>query len=141
MATKESNMQVSDIDEDLVEIIEYLNENGLRPFASCDGVHIHHSIDNRPNNAYIAMLKSEKIIDLMVAFLRDRDSFTVGLSNNPYFEKYELYGNEISGNTYGVYFQNSIGERTGYVEKIIRGIVSRRNNYSSIREGSFISIR
>lgn len=121
-------MQVSGIEEDLIEIIDFLNENGIRTYASCDGVVAHHDKNNVPNAAYIAMLKSDKIIDLIAAFLRDRESFSISLSNNSHIGKHEVYGNEISGNTYSVYYKNSLGERTKYVDRIIRGVVNRKNN-------------
>lgn len=117
-------MEISEIDEDFIEIIDYLNVNGLKPFASCDGVHSHHSEDEKPIDAYISFLKSESIIKLMSAFLVDNENFSVILTNSSCKEPYELYGNQIFGNTYSVYFFNSIGERTRYFERIIKAIVS-----------------
>ena len=114
-------MKISDIDEDFVDIINYLNENGFKPFASCDGVSSHHS-DPSIISAYIAFMKSPKIIDIIAAFLRDKDRFKVTLTNEKEAKPYILYGNEISGNTYQVHFANKLGEVTSYFEKVIKGV-------------------
>lgn len=36
-------MNIENIDKDMENIIIYLNENGLKPFASCDGVEVYFS--------------------------------------------------------------------------------------------------
>lgn len=112
-------MEISDIDIDFKNIINYLNRNGFKPYASCDGVIKNHPIDEPPSYAYIGFLKSEKIIDLMAAFLRDNDIFTVNFSNSTYMKPYYLYGNLIDGNKYSVNFYNKKGDITAYFEKII----------------------
>ena len=72
-------MKISGIDKDFVDIIEYLNENGYKTFASCDGVLEHHADDIVvPSSAYISFLKSPKIIDLMAQFAKDKDKFIIG---------------------------------------------------------------
>lgn len=115
-------MKISGIDKDFVDIIEYLNENGYKTFASCDGVLEHHADDIVvPSSAYISFLKSPKIIDLMAQFAKDKDKFIINIANNTYKEPYYLYGNIISGNRYGVYFKNEKGELTQYFKDIIEG--------------------
>ena len=122
-------MKISDIDEDFVDIIEYLDEKGYKPFASCDGVLEHH--DNITNfsssSAYISFLKSPKIIELMARFLKDKDKFMINISNNTYKRPYYLYGNVISGNRYSVYFDNKKGESTQYFKDIIKGEREEQN--------------
>ncbi len=115
-------MQISEIDEDFVDIVEYLNGKGFCPYASCDGVLAHHENREKPTSAYIAFLKSNGIIDLMAAFLRDKSNFSVSLSSSSHTEPYELYGNVIAGNTYNVFFDNSQGQLTEYFKRIVKGI-------------------
>ena len=81
-------MEISGIDEDFVDIIEYLNSKGLCPFASCDGVLAHHENKEKPTNAYIALLKSNRIIDVMSALLRDKSNFSVSFPNSIIYCKY-----------------------------------------------------
>ena len=119
-------MKVSEIDEDIADIVEYLNDNGFRPYSSCDGVLAHHDEDNKPTYAYLAFLKSDRIIDVLAAFLRDKDNFFVSLSSSTHMHPYELYGNMISGNTYQVYFDNLQGQLTEYFKKIIKGVVDEK---------------
>lgn len=114
-------MKISDIDKDFVDIIEYLDKNGFKPFASCDGVLENHDSITAPSSAYISFLKSPNIIDLMAKFVKDKDNFIVNLANNTYKKPYYLYGNVISGNRYGVYFNNKKGELTQYFREIIKG--------------------
>lgn len=115
-------MVITGIDKDFIDIIEYLNSKGFKTFASCDGVIQNHTEGYRPNDAYISFMNSEKIIDLMAAFMRDFDTFSVDIQSCPETKPYELYGNMISGNTYTVYFSNKEGEKTEYFKKIIRSI-------------------
>jgi hypothetical protein len=117
-------MNIGEIDEDLREIIAYLNNNGFKPWASCDGVWAHHSESYRPDDGYIFFLKSEKIFDLLAAFLRDGDTFEIDMSNATESNPYVIYDNVIYGNQYGVRFPNARGENTYYISKIIKGIIS-----------------
>ena len=118
-------MKISGIDKDFVDIIEYLNENGYKTFASCDGVLEHHADDIVvPSSAYISFLKSPKIIDLMAQFAKDKDKFIINIANNTYKEPYYLYGNIISGNRYGVYFKNEKGEPIETVEGLFHRVAS-----------------
>lgn len=123
-------MEISGIDEDFVDIIDYLNSKGLCPFASCDGVLAHHENKEKPTNAYIALLKSNRIIDVMSALLRDKSNFSVSLSNSTHTDPYELYGNIIEGNTYQVSFNNLQGQLTEYFKKIVKGIVDEKISIS-----------
>ena len=119
-------MVISGIDEDFVDIVDYLNSKGFCPFSSCDGVLAHHGNKDKPTNAYIAFLKSNRIIDLMLALLRDKSSFSVSFSNSTHTQPYELYGNMISGKTYSVSFNNLQGQLTEYFKKIVRGVVDEK---------------
>lgn len=112
-------MIVEGIDEDFVNIMEYLNNNGFRTFASCDGVLEHHDKPEEVIGAYISFLKSPKIIKLMAEFLKQKDKFSVVINNNTTLEPYYIYGNQIEGMRYGVYFSNEYGELTQEIEKII----------------------
>ena len=57
----------NDIDIGILPLIEILDNNGFRPFASCDGMLEHHNDKwGNPNpeeivNAYISMLDSENV--------------------------------------------------------------------------------
>lgn len=124
-------MKISGIDKDFEDIIYYLDSNGFRPFASCDGVEANHVNPNDVNNAYIAFLKSPKIINLMAEFLKDKENFEIFLKSEDHFKPYEQYGNIISGTTYQVNFSNRTGERTQYFESIIRNLVEREENSPS----------
>lgn len=119
-------MKISNIDKDFVDIIEYLDKMQFRPFASCDGVISNHSEENKPNEAYISFLESKKIIDLMATFLRDKDTFTIGLETDGYSKPHYLYGNLLEGNHYQVSFPNQKGDKTSYFEKIIKGIAEEK---------------
>ncbi len=61
-------------------------------------------------------------MDLMAAFLRDKEMFEVSISSNSHVNPYDYFGNIISGNTYQVYFENKQGELTNYFERIIEGV-------------------
>lgn len=119
-------MKISDIDKDFVNIIEYLDAKEFKPFASCDGVIANHSEDEKPSfYAYISFLKSERIIDLMAAFMTD-EKFMVAISTPSDEDEYELYGNIITGNQYSVYFNNKQGENTDHLEQIIRDVTEEK---------------
>lgn len=47
-------MKISGIDKDFEDIIYYLDSNGFKPFASCDGVEANHVNQNDVGDAYIA---------------------------------------------------------------------------------------
>lgn len=119
-------MEISDIDKDFVNIIEYLDAKGFKPFASCDGVIENHSEDREASfYAYISFLKSERIIDLMAAFMTD-EKFMVAISTPSEKDEYELYGNIITGNQYSVYFNNKQGENTKHLEQIVRDAIEEK---------------
>ena len=123
-------MKISGIDKDFVDIIDYLNNKGFYTYASCDGVLEHHENKNKPIKAYIAFLKSDKIVDVMAVFLRDKSNFSVSLSNSTHTCPYELYGNIIKGNTYQVNFYNLQGQLTEYFKKIVIGTVDEKISIS-----------
>lgn len=116
-------MKVSGIDADFVELIDELVAAGFRPFASCDGVEAHHAKENPATYAYIAFMNSPKIIELMAAFQRDSDVFSVSLETQSSKSPQELYGNLIEGNRFNVYFHNQRGQYTDYFKKIIAGVI------------------
>ena len=111
-------MKISGIDEDFVDIINYLDKIGYKPFASCDGVLAHHDDPEMVDDAYISFLESPKIVELMASFLKD-GKFTITFENATRQKPYDLYGNEITGNHYSVYFSNLEGELTSYFMDII----------------------
>lgn len=115
-------MKIQEIDKDFEEIAYYLNANGFKPFASCDGVLANHKSPNDVNTAYISFLKSSRIIDLMVEFLKNKENFTISLKSEGHYTPYEYYGNMIEGCIYSIYFSNRNGEKTEYVANIIRRI-------------------
>lgn len=133
-------MKVSDIDKDFVSIIENLNQNGFKPFVSCDGVLENHSDKDYVSLAYISFLKSSKIVDLMGAFNRDKETFSIKFSNDSSCEPYSLYGNLIEGNSYSVYFDNKEGKVTNYFEKIITGMIEEKINISDEEKQNLISL-
>ena len=124
-------MKISGIDKDFVDIVYYLDNMGFKPFASCDGVEANHKEPNDVSKAYIAFLESDKIIDLMAAFLKDKEKFSISLGSESHFKPYEMYGNLISGTTYQVSFLNEIGQNTDYFESIIRMIAEEKEPISS----------
>lgn len=124
-------MKISGIDKDFEDIIYYLDSKGFKPFASCDGVEANHVDPNDVGDAYIAFLKSPKIIKLMAEFLKDRENFNIILNSEKDFKPYELYGNMISGTNYSVHFLNKKGERTQYFESVIRNLVEKEENSPS----------
>lgn len=124
-------MKISGIDKDIESIIYYLDSNGFKPYASCDGVIENHEKDEEVGEAYIAFLKSPKIIELMSAFFLDKENFSVTLKSEEHSEPHELYGNIISGNIYQVSFSNQYSERTDSFENIIRNIVEGKEVISS----------
>lgn len=135
-------MKISGIDEDFVDIINYLDQTGYKPFGSCDGVLAHHDDPEMVDDAYISFLYSPKIIELMASFLKD-GRFTITFENSTNKNPYYLYGNEIVGNHYSVYFSNEEGELTSYFNDIImqamkenidKDTVARLSRLSSILE-------
>jgi hypothetical protein len=121
-------MKISEIDKDFEDIIFYLDANGFKPFASCDGVEANHKNPKKVNDAYIAFLKSPRIINLMAEFLKDRKNFSIELKSEDCCKPYELYGNTISGTKYNVYFSNRKGEKTEYFKNIIKMLVEKEEN-------------
>lgn len=119
-------MKISSIDKDFVNIIEYLDNMGFKPFASCDGVEANHQNPRDVSQAYISFLKSAEIIDLMSMFLADKENFTISLGSESHFNEYELYGNIITGTTYQVAFENKSGQNTENFEDIIKMLVEKR---------------
>ena len=123
-------MEKSSIDKDFVDIVDYLDSRGFKPWSSCDGVLANHQDASTVNKAYMCFMESEKIIDLMAALYRDED-FELTLSNNSYAKERKYAGNLIEGNNFGVYFLNLHGEKTNYFFKIIKGIAEGRIEISN----------
>lgn len=124
-------MKISEIDKDIEKIIYYLDANGFRPYASCDGVIENHKKDDKVGDAYISFLKSPKIIELMSVFLKDKENFSVTINSETHLGIHELYGNVIAGNAYQVNFSNKYGERTTDFENIIKNIVEEKTEIPS----------
>ena len=116
-------MKVSGIDADFVELINELVANGFKPFASCDGVDAHHTEENPATYAYIAFMNSPKVVDLMAAFFRDKDVFSISIGTPKSNVPEELYGNMIEGNRFAVDFENKKGQYTEYFKRIIDGLI------------------
>lgn len=123
---KETQMKISGIDKDFEDIIYYLDAKGYKPYASCDGVEANHERPEDVTDAYIAFLKSPKIIDLMAMFLKDKENYTVSLNSGDDERPIELYGNIISGTRYGVYFNNKSGENSDKFKSTIRNTVEQK---------------
>ena len=107
---EEAKMLVSGLDKEVEEIVNILNENGMRPFASCDGTIKGHLADGEKNKhdvslGYINMLDSDKVRDLF-AILQEDDSYQLMITAQA---DGKLYGNEIKGLRYGIYFDNLKG--------------------------------
>ena len=136
-------MKISGIDESFVSIIDYLSENGFKTIASCDGVLAHHeNVEGRakPTFAYISFLKSDRIIDVMAALLRDKDNFFIILSNDTSIEPMELYGNEMQGTQYAVHFENLQDQLSEYFERIVRGVIDGTITVSDEEKEQLIKI-
>lgn len=123
-------MKIGKIDKDLENIIYYLDDNGFRPYSSCDGVEANHQNPKSVNYAYVAFLKSPKITNLMSAFLKDKDKFCIYIESENHLKPYESWGNIISGNTYNVSFKNNTGENTKNFENIIKDVIEEKGNIS-----------
>lgn len=117
----------SDIDIGILPLVELLNDNDFRPFASCDGMVEHHKDKwGNPNpdevvNAYVSMLDSENTRNLF-AVLMNNDSFNLNISNPEV--PYMLYGNEISGLKFSLYFDNYKGENMHVLSSIVKKVAS-----------------
>ena len=127
-------MKISGIDKDFEDIIYYLDNNGFKPFASCDGVEANHIEPNKVHDAYIAFLKSPRINDLMAEFLKEKENFNIVLTSENHFSPYELYGNIISGVTYDVHFSNKLGENTQYFKDVIRRLIGNQKGETSLSD-------
>lgn len=110
-------MNIIDIDKGFVEIVDFLNSHDYRPVFSCDGIAENHD-EKIDRYAYLTLLESEKVYELMAVLLQT-SIFEVDISNSSHVEPYEMYGNTISGNRYGVYFHNINGSKTGLFKYLI----------------------
>lgn len=61
-------MKISGIDKDLEDLIYYLDANGFKPFASCDGVIANHENPQEVGDAYISFLKAKEYLTLWQHF-------------------------------------------------------------------------
>lgn len=118
-------MKKTNIDKGFIEIVNYLDDKGFKPWASCDGVLANHKNKKDVNRAYLSFMNSEKIIELMTAFYRDRE-FEINISNSFNAKSRNYCGNTIKGNTYTVYFSNLYGEKLNYFFRIIKGICEEK---------------
>ena len=118
---EESKMLVSGLDKEVEEIVNLLNENGMKPFASCDGTiksHMDGEIKNEHDVslAYISMMDSDKIRDLF-AILQNDNSYHLTITSQ---SDVELYGNKVEGLRYGIYFDNLRGGKVKELTQILK---------------------
>lgn len=132
-------MKISGIDRGIENIIYYLDDNGFKPFASCDGIEENHNARNKPVNGYISFLKSPKIIDLMASFLNKKDIFSVMLKSGNY-KTFELYDNMIYGTIYSTYFSNLKGENTECLETLIKQVVKTEEHKLDIEKKKLLML-
>lgn len=124
----------NDIDPGILPLVKLLNNNGFRPFASCDGILEHHKDkwgNPNPNeivNAYISLMDSANTRSLF-AILMDNDYFNLSISNPE--SPYVLYGNEISGLKFSIYFDNYRGENVNVLISIVGRIISGKASVST----------
>lgn len=116
-------MKISNIDKDFEDIIPYVDKKGLKPFASCDGVIKNHPKGADVTKAYVAFMQSNEIANVMAAFYKDPEVFTLNMDTQKQKDPKYLYGNVITGNEFMIYFNNLFGEKTEYFKKIIRGVL------------------
>ena len=118
-------MKTSNIDKGFVEIINSLNANGYKPVFSCDGVIAHHNTPDDVTYAYITFLESPKIYSLL-AIIMEYTNFMIEISTSAYISPYEMYGNEISGILYSVYFDNQDGTKTKKFERLVKRAIKEK---------------
>ena len=116
-------MKINEIDKDFEDIIYYLDKKGFKPFASCDGVIANHKEPKDVGNAYVAFLKSSRILEILAIFLNKSEEFQVAISSADHLEPQKLYGNIIEGTTYLVFFFNKDGSRTEEFKNMIKETV------------------
>ena len=114
-------MLASNLDVDIEELVMMLNDNYMMPYASCDGNLKHHfdkwgNYDMDTTYGYVAMLESDKVRDLF-ALLQDDDSYQLTIRS---LEDMELYGNELKGLRYGIYFDNHRGGKAKELTEIVK---------------------
>ena len=132
--SKKMNIEYDCIDSQIVEMVRLLNENGMLPFASCDGtVDTHIDAKTRRYNhqlAYLAMMDSELGRNFL-AILQDDQRFQIR-----FFYKGEslLYGNLVKGICYAVDFDNYDGKRSEILEQILREVLNGKEPSSEKRE-------
>lgn len=127
-------MKVSGIDEDLIEIIDYMNENGLKPWASCDGVLAHHTKHECLADAQVSILETDYTIPLLANAYDN--GFEIGIES---FKKpYEIYGNVISGRSFDIMYKNKYGENSEKFNQLVKGTVEK-NMIPSEEAISFVS--
>lgn len=117
-------MKVSNLDAGVAELVNLLNENGMRPFASCDGsvkshmneyFEIEHDVI--AGSGYIGMLDSDKARDLF-ALLQEDDTYRLSIDK---MKEITLYGNKIEGLRYCIYFDNLRG---GKAEELTKKVIA-----------------
>lgn len=126
-------MKVSDIDKQIVDIIDFMNEKEMKPFASCDGVLEEHEEKYREiyGENFDSLLKErpEMILCGYISFMENeysKELLANALDNDLIVEfstvskDYEIYGNTVSGRIYTIRFLNLNGEKTELVNKVIR---------------------
>lgn len=118
---EKTKMLVSGLDKEVEEIVNLLNENGMKPFASCDGTikgHMDGELKDEHDVSlgYISMMDSDKVRDFF-AILQNDDSYNLSITSQ---SDIELYGNKVHGLRYGIYFDNLKGGKVEELTQILK---------------------
>ena len=117
-----------DIDLGVLPLIELLNDNGFRPYSSCDGTIEQHKDKWGNHNpyevisAYVSMLDSENTRNLF-AILMENDSFNLSISNDLTFM---LYGNKLSGPRFSIHFDNYRGDNVDVLVSVVKKLIAKK---------------
>lgn len=126
-------MKVSGIDKQIVELIDFMNEKEMKPFASCDGVLEEHVerytkiygddfeklLKERPEMilcGYVSFMDNEYTKELLANAL-DNDLIVDFMTVK---EDEKVYDNIVSGKIFAIRFPNLNGENTELVYKVVR---------------------
>ena len=122
---EEQLMLVSGLDKEVEEIVNLMNQNGMRPYASCDGSIKTHKANGELDgiiSGYIAMLDGNKARDLF-AILQEDDSYKLSITSQ---EDNVLYGNELKGLRFTIYFDNLMGGKVDELTDFLKSYLDRK---------------
>lgn len=125
-------MKVSNLDKGIANLITTMNENDFRPFASCDGLLKNHITDDCILDdvliGYVCLLDSENSRNLISYLMDDvRYKILIEVRNEPI----NLYGNQIQGVIFAIYFNNCRGGIIEELEEVVRKLVISKNSVKS----------